>query len=132
MYGLSADLDWFSSKEARKLVEIAQDEGIIKKEDGELEVLFDYKDVSISMGFRPSKDIFTTKKEKPLFQQMLEEIVTSNNMDKAELMSSVNEKQDKLNVGIETALIALTEERGMKFPNRARYIQGIQDKLLSE
>lgn len=113
-------------------MDIAQDEGIIKEKDGEIEVLFDYKDVNIPLGFRPSKEIFETKKEKPLFQQMLDEAASSNNIGKAELMSSVNEKQDELNVGIETALIALIEERGMRLPNRDRYIQGIHEKILSD
>ncbi len=124
------EIGWFSSEEGRKLLMKAEEEGLIKRDGEELIADFDYKDEDIPLGFEPSKDIFQEKgEEKSLFSQILEEVVDRSDKKRQDIMSKVNEKQDRLNIDIEVALLLVADELDVELERKDDYIQRIERKV---
>lgn len=129
IYGPAAELDWFSSKEARRLLSIAEDEGLIRSEGDQVELTFDYHKVNVPLGFEPSEDIFEKKKQS-LFSSLLNDVVNTSNLTREKIMSKVNKKQDKLNIEIEAALLLVARELKLEIPDEEEIIEEIKKKIL--
>ncbi|MFO7791536.1 MAG: DUF2240 family protein [Candidatus Saliniplasma sp.] len=128
VYGPPADLGWFSSSEAKKLLGIARKEGLVDLKGDRVKIRFDYNDIDIPLGFEPPKRILEEKK-KPLFQSMLDDVVMHSNLDRQEVMSRVNVKQDTMNIEIEAALLLLAQELELDLPKKQKYIEDIRKKV---
>ncbi len=70
IYAQSVDMEWFSSDEAREVIDKALESGLIKVTETEIVANFDYESVDIPMGFEPSEDILEEKK-RDIFPDLL-------------------------------------------------------------
>ncbi len=128
IYGPPADLGWFSSSEAKKLLQIARKEGLVNVKGDKVKIKFEHKDLDIPLGFEPPKKILNEKK-KPLFQSMLDDVVMHSHLDRQEVMSRVNVKQDEMNIEIEAALLLIAQELELDLPRKKKYIEDITKKI---
>ncbi len=128
IYGPPADLGWFTSSEAKKLLKLARKEGLVKLDGKQVKIEFDPSSVSIPLGFEPSKRILEEKK-KPLFQRMLDDVVMYSQLNRQEIMSRVNVKQDEMNIEIEAALLLLARELELDIPKKQEYIEDVRKKV---
>ncbi len=128
IYGPPADLGWFTSSEAKKLLKIARKEGLVKLKDDIVRSEFDPANVNIPLGFEPSKRILEENK-KPLFQSMLDDVVMYSHLNRQEIMSRVNVKQDDMNIEIEAALLLLARELELELPKKQEYIDAVRKKV---
>lgn len=131
IYTQSVDMEWFSSEHAREVIDKALESDLIKMRDDKILANFDYESVNIPMGFEPSDDIFEEKK-KDLFQTLLDEMVEKTDFSKQEIMSKVNEKQDKLNIEITTAVLLVAQEYETTLENRDQFIEDISKRIRDE
>ena len=128
IYAQSVDMEWFSSDEAREVIDKALESGLIKVTETEIVANFDYESVDIPMGFEPSEDILEEKK-RDIFPDLLNEIVEKSDLTKQEIMSKVNEKQDRLNIEITTAVLIVAHEFGINLKDRDQRIDTILKKI---
>lgn len=130
IYIPSADLDWFSSEEARKLLKIAEESGLVSKRDSKVKPNFDFSSVQIPMGFEPSKDVLTQEVKKNIFPVILNEIVEKSSLDRQKVMAKVNKKQDRLNIDIKTALLLVAQEEDIELEDKEEYIEEIEKEIM--
>lgn len=128
IFGPAADLGWFSSSEAKKLLKIARKEGLVNLKGDNVEITFDHKNLDIPLGFEPPKKILEEKK-KPLFKSILDDVVMHSHLDRQEVMSRVNVKQDEMDVEIEAALLLVAQEIQLDLPRKQNYIEAIRKKI---
>ncbi|MFW5904150.1 MAG: DUF2240 family protein [Candidatus Saliniplasma sp.] len=128
IYGPPADLGWFTSSEAKHLLNIARKEGLVNMDGDLVKIEFDPKSVNIPLGFEPSKRILEEKK-KPLFKSMLDDVVMYSHLDRQDVMSRVNVKQDEMNIEIEAALLLLARELELDLPKKQGYIEAVRKKV---
>ncbi len=132
IYVQSVDLDWFSSDMAREVIDKAYEQGLIKYDGNKIIANFDYDNIDIEMGFKPSKDIVDIKPE-DIFTEILEDVLEQTEFSKQEIMSKVNQKQDKMNIEIKTALLMVAHENDvLDDDRRKRYVEKISDDIRSE
>ncbi|MBS3781426.1 MAG: DUF2240 family protein [Candidatus Thermoplasmatota archaeon] len=128
IYAQSVDMEWFSSDRARKLMDKAVDLDLIKIREDKILANFDYENVDVPMGFKPSKEIFEEEK-KDIFPALLAEIAKKSDLSKQEIMSKVNEKQDRLNIEITTATLLVAHEYNIPLEDRYQRIEEISRKI---
>jgi len=128
IYAQSVDMEWFSSDEAREVIDKALESGFIKVTEDEIVANFDYESVDIPMGFKPSEDILEEKK-RDIFPDLLNEIEEKSDLSKQEIMSKVNEKQDRLNIEITTAVLLVAHELGINLKDKNQRIDTILEKI---
>ncbi len=128
IYTQSVDLEWFTSEEARKLKDRAMNSGLIKVDDGLIEADFDYDEIDIPIGFEPSKDILEEKR-KDLFSGLLSEMVDNSSLSKQEVMSEVNDLQDRLNIEIITAMLLVAKKNNIKLKDLDKKVEEVRDKI---
>ncbi|MFW6040303.1 MAG: DUF2240 family protein [Thermoplasmatota archaeon] len=130
IYGPAVELGWFSTKDARKVLDISKKEGLIRIEDDNISLTFNPKKVDVPLGFEPSDDLFEEERKKDVFTRLLNEIVKSSSLKREEIMSRVNKKQDRLNIEIEAALLLVSKELNLDLQNEEEYFKEIENKIL--
>jgi len=110
------------------VVDQAIEKDLVKIHEDKISANFDYKSIDIPMGFEPSQDILKEKK-KNLFPELLDEVVEKTDLSKQEVMSKVNEKQDRLNIEIATAVLLVAHEQDISLKNRDLRIEEISKKI---
>ncbi len=132
IYDPATELGWFGLPEAKELLEVAKERGLVKESGGMVSVDFDHRTVEFPVGFKPSRNILEAEKKQPLFPSMLSEALDSGRVSRGELMAAVNQKQDDMNLEIEVALIMVCDERGIELAGRDRFIGAIRKKIRGE
>ncbi|MFP4142965.1 MAG: DUF2240 family protein [Thermoplasmata archaeon] len=128
VYTQSVDLEWFSSDEARILIEKANSDGLIKIDGEMIEADFDYENIEIPIGFEPSKDILEEEKE-DIFSELLSDLVENSGLSKQKVMSKVNDLQDSLNVEITTAMLLFARKRDIPLTDMERKIDKVSRRI---
>lgn len=103
-FSLSFDLKWMSPAQASKVRDQGIMSGILKFEDGELVLGMDISSIDIPADFQPSSDIF---KEKGMLELIMDLIVSCSGMDKREIVSRINHKQESLGGLLDADVVAL-------------------------
>ncbi len=116
----------------RRLLEVAENEGFVTVKNDSVHAIFDYGEVNIPLGFKPTKDILKTAGERPLFQRLLEEITTVSNRKKQDILGLANKKQDSINLEIEVALLLVARELEMELPSKDVFIEEVEANILGE
>ncbi len=113
---LSLDRDWFSPDQAKRLVDVAASEGLLRRADGQLEVRFDPQDVEVPDGFAPGESIL---RERSTFERVLGALVESGE-DKQAAVAAINALQSELAVTVETAAVLYAHRNGIDVQDLAR------------
>jgi hypothetical protein len=113
---LSLDRDWFSPDQAKRLVDVAASEGLIRRSDGEVTAQFDPQETDIPEGFRPDESIL---QERSTFERVLDRL-TEAGEEKQSAVAAVNRLQSELGVTIEAAAVLYAHRQGIDVGEQAR------------
>jgi len=106
---LSLDRDWFSPDQAKRLVDVAAGEGLLRRSEGRLEATFDPDGVEIPEGFVPDESVL---RERSTFERVLDAVVEAGE-DKQSAVASINGLQSDLGVTVEAAAVVYARRRGI-------------------
>jgi len=106
---LSLDRDWFTPDQAKRLVDVAEGEGLLAREDGDLVVQFDPERVEVPDGFVPDESIL---QERDTFRRVLDALIDAG-IDKQEAVAAINALQSDLGVTVETAAVLHARRQGL-------------------
>ncbi|WP_332899730.1 MULTISPECIES: DUF2240 family protein [unclassified Haladaptatus] len=112
---LSLDRDWFSPDQAKRLVDIAVSQGLLRREDDALHCAFDPDDVTIPDDFSPDASLLN---ERSTFEKILDRLIADGH-SKQEAVAGVNELQRGLGVTIEAAAVLYAHRRGVAVGDEA-------------
>jgi hypothetical protein len=110
-FSLSFDLKWMSPAQASKVRDQGIMSGILKFDEGDLVLNLDTSSFDIPAGFKPSPDLF---REKGTIEMIMDIIVSNSGMDKREVVSRINQKQESLGglLDAEVAALLVAHELG--------------------
>ncbi|MFO7926823.1 MAG: DUF2240 family protein [Halobacteriota archaeon] len=106
---LSLDRDWFSPDQAKRLVDVAASEGLLRRENGTLITRFDPQTVEIPDGFEPDESILM---ERSTFERVLGAVVEAGE-EKQTAVASINGLQSELGVTVEAAAVLYAHRQGI-------------------
>lgn len=106
---LSIDRSWFSPDQAKRLVDVATERGLLVREGPELEATFDPTSVTIPEGFVPEEDLL---RERSPFELALDALVESGR-EKHEAVGAINRLQADLGITIEAAAVVYARREGL-------------------
>ncbi len=104
IYTLSLDLKWFSHEISKKVVERALELGILVKEEGDVEPAFDLNEMGIPPNFRPDiRRVLSSS----VFDEVVADISFKTGKTVPEVISEINQLQEKFNYMLEIEVVAL-------------------------
>lgn len=112
----SMALNWFTPKEAQKLLDVAIERELVLKDGGVLRPNFEYMSIDIPLNFKPGKMIFLSlpqeekERKKDLFTVIVERIADKTKLQKREVIGKINRQQERLNLEIEVAGLIVGRE----------------------
>lgn len=112
---LSLDRDWFSPDQAKRLVDVAVGEGLLRREDGRLFATFDPGAVDVPEGFVPDEAVL---QERSTFERVLDELLEADH-EKQEAVAEINRLQSELAVTIEAAAVLYARRHGIDVDEHA-------------
>jgi hypothetical protein len=133
---LSMDLNWFSPTQAKDFVKHALQRRILMKEGSRIKPNFDWKNIAVPVGFRPSPQIFEEEnkeegqKETPDVTNMLvQRIVEKTAKDEQSVVEQIKSIERKKNICFDIAALMLSEEYGVSLDV---YFVDVEKKLFRE
>jgi hypothetical protein len=87
VYYYALDRKWMSTEQANLLLRRAEEEGLIRQENGIFSPQFDLSEVTIPIGFKPTSAIF--ERNDPS-QELILRIARSQNMQETEVVAEMN------------------------------------------
>jgi hypothetical protein len=128
----SLELRWFEPNDARRLVEIALNLGLLEETAEGIKPKFDYVSMEIPFGFRPPKDLISSleQENESLFMQIVNHICLKSGLDQNQVIADINSKQTKSNdyFKIEAIAILYAKENGVDVDD---FIPKVKEYLLS-
>ena len=106
---LSLDRDWFSPDQAKRLVDVAASEGLLRRDDGTLNATFDPQSTDVPEGFEPDESIL---RKRSTFERVLGALVEAGE-DKQQAVAEINGLQSELAVTVEAAAVLYAHRRGI-------------------
>ncbi|WIV67605.1 DUF2240 family protein [Natrialbaceae archaeon AArc-T1-2] len=106
---LSLDRDWFSPDQAKRLVDVATQEGLLERDGDDLVATFDPADVTVPEEFVPDEDVL---RERSAFERVLEALVAEG-LEKHEAVGAINALQNDLEITIEVAAVVYARRQGV-------------------
>ncbi len=131
IYDPAAELGWFSTEQARDLLKVAEEQGLVVVEGDIVRTSFNHGSIELPFGFKPTEEVLSTCEPKPLFPEILDVVCTYSGKSRSEIMAKVNKKQDEMNLRIEVALLLVADELGLELSKRDEYIKRIRDDILN-
>lgn len=118
----SMDLNWFTPREAQRILDMAFERGLILKDGSNLKPNFDSSTIDIPLNFVPNKGILSMAssedmkdRKKDLFAIIVDRIAERAKMQKREVIAKVNKQQERMNLEIEVAGLLVGRELGVDF-----------------
>jgi len=87
VYYYALDRKWMSTEQANLLIRRAEEDGLIRQENGTYSPLFDVASVVIPIGFRPTSSVF--ERHDPS-QDLIQRIARAKNIDETEVVAEMN------------------------------------------
>jgi len=87
VYYYALDRKWMSTEQANQILKRAEDDGLIRQENGIYAPLFDMEGVTIPLGFKPTSAIF--ERNDPT-QELIARIAKARNVDETEIVADMN------------------------------------------
>jgi len=118
---LSMDLKWFNPAQAKDFVNLSLKQKLLKKQDDFLKPVFDYQDIVIPVGFKPSKKVFDDVKEekvvdeKDVFKMIVKRFVEKTDMNEKEVVDKIHDVEMKKKISSEVAALLVGKEHDIIF-----------------
>lgn len=133
---LSMDLNWFPPTQAKDFVKQALQRRILMKEGNKIRPNFDWKNIAVPVGFRPSPQIFEEEekeegqKETPDMTNMLvQRIVEKTAKDQQSVVEQIKAIEREKNICFEIAALVVGKEYNVSLDD---YFEEIEGKLFRE
>ncbi|NGM69124.1 DUF2240 family protein [Natronolimnobius sp. AArcel1] len=107
---LSLDRDWFSPDQAKRLIDVATQDGLLEHDGNDLLVTFETSEVTIPDEFVPNDDILA---ERSAFERVLDQLVAAG-AEKHEAVGAINTLQHELGITIEAAAVVYARREGLE------------------
>lgn len=109
---LSIDLNWLTPEQAKNVLNLAENSGLLKKEGELIHPAFDISDVNIPSGFKPGQGAFD---KKTLFDMVTDRVISGTGIEKRKVIALINKKQEELSkmVVIEVSAILVAIDHGI-------------------
>lgn len=107
---LSLDRDWMSPDQAKRVIDIATGEGLLRRDGDAVVAAFDPGSVSVPDGFDPDPSIF---QERSPFERVLDRLVDAG-LEKQTAVAEINALQDELAITVEAAAVVVARRRGVE------------------
>ena len=118
VYYYALDRKWMSTDQANSLLKRAEEEGLLKLENGVYSVLFDPATVTIPIGFKPSSSIL--ERNDPA-QELIGRISRTRGVPETEVVAEMNKiikEQFDGNLLPPAALVLLAKKYGIPFEDQ--------------
>lgn len=123
VYYYALDRKWMSTEQAGLLLKRAEEEGMIRQENGVFLPLFDPASVTIPIGFKPSSSIF--ERNDPS-QEMISRISKARNVEETVIVSEMNtmiREQFNGNLLPPAALVLLAKKYEVPFEDQLESLE---------
>lgn len=118
---VSLDREWFSPDQAKRLVDVAVDEGLLERTEDALVPTFDPAGVDVPEEFVPDADLL---EERSIFERVLERLV-EDGADKRTAVAGINALQADLALTIEAAALLYAHREGLD-------VTGLADRAIED
>ncbi len=127
IYTMSFDLNWFSHETSKKVVEEAEREGLLSSDGDEVEPTFEVAEVDVPASFKPDLRSLLSR---PVADRIVEEIAEKTGKSYQEVVSMINERQEKMSnlLSFEVVALVVAKEHGV---NIEKYIDEVEKNVLS-
>ncbi len=127
IYTMSFDLNWFTHEGSKKVVEEAEKEGLLTGDD-EVSPNFDIDELEIPSDFKPDLSKLLSRS---VSDRLVEEIMEKTGKSYQQVISMINEKQEKLEnlISFQTAALIVAKEAGVDI---AKYIPEVEREVFDE
>ncbi len=116
---LSLDRDWFSPDQAKRLVDVAVVEGLLRRDEGELVAEFSPESITIPDGFSPDESIL---RERTTFERILDSLKTVDE-SKQDSVAAINGLQASLGISTDAAAVLYAHRNGIDVSDVARQVR---------
>ena len=129
---LSMQLNWFTPDDAKLFINQAFSDKLLKKDKEEISPNFDFKEIVVPVGFKPSRNVFEEKVELPekkgedLIDKLLKILVEKTDLDKESIKSKIKELVEKRNIIPEIAALLVGKEYNISLEDN---INEIEEKI---
>jgi hypothetical protein len=130
---LSLELKWFTTKEAKEFVHTAISQNLLKKEHGLLRPTFTIQDITIPIGFYPSKQALQHQKMEEstdnIFEKIASHITQEATMDKPEVLKEIQKIAEEKQILPVVAAMQVAKQHHVDIKE---YYTIIQHNILTE
>lgn len=116
---LSLDRDWFSPDQAKRLVDVAVVEGLLRRDDGELVAEFSPESIDVPDGFSPDESIL---QERTTFERILDSLGGVDE-SKQDSVAAINEIQASLGISTDAAAVLYAHRNGIDVSGVAQRVR---------
>lgn len=123
VYYYALDRKWMSTEQATLLLKRAEEEGLIRQENGVYSAIFDPSSVTIPIGFRPSSSIFD--KNDPA-QELIARISKARGVQETDIVAEMNtiiKERFEGNLLPPAALILLAKKYAVPFEDQKEALE---------
>ena len=127
VFAASLDLRWFTPKDAQKFLDISMDSELLALDGDKVKTTFDYKSVEIPKGYAPAVELLQSSvKPKGVFLKIIDQISTEKDIPSKDVISLVNQTQDRMNIAVEVAALIVARQYGIDV---SEYIDQVEEDI---
>lgn len=127
VFAASLDLRWFTPKEAQKLLDIGLESELLVMDGEKVKPSFDHASIDVQLGYKPDKNVLKAPvAPKGNFLKIVEHIASEKKMDNKEVISLVNQTQERMGVDIEVAALVVARSQGVDI---SKFLDAIEEEV---
>lgn len=124
---VSMDHHWFDPESAKRFVDLAEEQRLIRLDGEEYTPNFNYRSLEPTLDFHPGKEMLDKDYPKEnIFPRLLNEITSKYDITRQEFMKRINKKKEKTGTDIEVAALIVLSEMRLDY---SKYIDDIEKEL---
>lgn len=117
---ISMDLNWFTPDDAKSFLNLMLKQNLLEKKGDVIKPTFEYNDITVPIGFIPSKQIFEEKtvvkdalEKEELIDRIINQLVEKTKLDKIRVAEKVNKLAEEKNITKEVAALLIGKENNV-------------------
>ena len=132
---LSMDLKWFSPKEAINFVNSALLKKLLIKKGDQIKPNFDYKKITVPVGFCPSKQLFEeetemlNEKRQDVVKSIVGRVIKKTEQDEKSVFEEIKKVSKEKNISLEVAALLVSREYEIDI---SIFLDQVEDRILIE
>ena len=127
VFAASLDLRWFTPKEAQKFLDIGIESELLALDKDRVKATFDYKGVNIPKNYAPTTELLQSSvKPKGVFLKIVDQISTSKDIPSKDVISLVNQTQDRMGIDVEVAALIVARKYGLDI---SEYLDSVEEDI---